>query len=58
LVPVDDSSALVDAVRKVLTDPDMAKNLVSGGRSAVQDTFSENVVVSAYCQLFDRLSPG
>ena len=56
LVPIDDSSALSVAVRRVLTDKDLTKIMVSGGREAVKHRFSEHVVVSAYCQLFERLS--
>ncbi len=56
LVPVDNSSAMSVAVRRVLSDKDLAKTLVSGGQDAVNDRFSENVVISAYCRLFERLS--
>jgi glycosyltransferase involved in cell wall biosynthesis len=55
LVPVGDPVAMAAAVGKLLRDSSFSQSLVSGGRSSVAESFSENTVVSAYISLFERL---
>ena len=55
LVPVDDPSAMADAVSRVLAGEGLANSLVAGGDASTLETFSEDAVVSAYIGLFKRL---
>ncbi len=55
LVPVGDSSALADAVSRVMSQQELAYSLVVGGEAAMSESFSEEAVASAYIGLFKRL---
>ena len=55
LVPIDDSQALANAVQRLLSDRSLTERLTLGGGKLAEGPFSKNVVVDAYCGLFDRL---
>ncbi len=55
LVPVGDSSAMADAVSRVMSQQELAYSLVAGGEATVVESFSEEAVASAYIGLFKRL---
>lgn len=55
LVPVDDPIAMAAAVNRILSDSSFAQCQVAGGQTSINESFSENTVVSAYISLFERL---
>ncbi len=55
LVPVDEPQALAAALRRVLSDSELASRLGEGGHAAYQADFSEEVVVARYLEFFARL---
>lgn len=52
LVPPDDSTALARAVIRVLTDKDLSRHLVTGGRAMVA-RFRPNVVGEQVCRIYE-----
>ena len=56
LVPVDDSAALVRAVRRLLADPPLAASLAAAGTEAYEAEFTQAAVVERYLGLFDRIT--
>ena len=54
-VDVDDVEDLAAALSEVAHSPDLAARLVAGGRQVLAERFSEEVVVAAYLDLFERL---
>ena len=55
IVPIDDVDALTDALRCVINDPVLRKRIVEGGWRDYQEKFTEEVVVSQYLALYNRL---
>lgn len=55
LVPVDNPSAMADAAARILNDEGLALSLVAGGEVSTKEKYSEDAVVSAYVELFERL---
>lgn len=56
LVPVDDPTALADAVNQILANSDLAASLVQQGKNRVAGEFSEAEIVRRYNELFLDLS--
>lgn len=56
LAPVDDAEALARAIGRVLSEPDLARRLIDGGRAAWAEEFTEAKVVAAYRAFFDRIA--
>lgn len=52
LVPVDDASALAEALKRVLADGDLRTRLADGGRAAFEASFTKEAVVKQYRALF------
>ena len=51
LVDIGDSGGFATGFRKILEDPALAKQLVAGGATMLDETFSERAVVNAYLNL-------
>ena len=45
LVPTDDVEALANAINRCLTDPELCRRLIEGGRRTYQSTFTSAVLV-------------
>ena len=56
LAPVDDGEALAQAIGRVLSEPDLARRLIDGGRAAWASDFTEAKVIAAYRAFFDRIA--
>jgi glycosyltransferase involved in cell wall biosynthesis len=56
VVPVDDVAALVDAIRNVLSDTQLARRLVVNGRNTYDRQYSQEAVVKTYVELYQRLA--
>jgi len=54
-IPVDDVPALAAAVNAVLADKALADRLVAGGRTRVENEFSENAVVNRYREVLQTV---
>jgi phosphatidylinositol alpha-mannosyltransferase len=57
LVPPNDATALASAIRRVLSEPDLASALASAGRSRAE-TFSWDTVVPRLETVYDRVLAG
>ena len=57
LVPPGDPSALADTLRRLLADDQLARRLVSAGRT-VASRFDENSMTNAYLALYERVAVG
>ena len=56
LVPVDDPQALASGIDQVLSNPEVAQNLVKTGLAGYTAQFSESVVVRRYLDFFDQVA--
>ena len=56
LAPIDDAPALAAALRRVGAEAGLAQTLADGGRAAYDRSYSEDVVVRSYMDLFERLA--
>lgn len=56
LVAVDDDVALAAAIRRALSDTDLAARLGAAGRAAFEASFTEAAVVAAYRAFFDKVT--
>ncbi|MBC6437253.1 MAG: glycosyltransferase [Rhodobacteraceae bacterium] len=54
LVDIDDSTAMAAAITRLRTAPDMAAQLVKGGRATMAARFTQDAVVNRYLEIFDR----
>lgn len=54
LVPIDDARALANALRRALSDRDLATALARTGRARYQDSFARETVVAAYREFLAR----
>ncbi len=54
-IPCDDAAALADALRLVITDTTLQRQLVQGGSATLQRNFGEPMVMSQYEQLYRQL---
>ena len=55
-VPCDDAAALADALRLLIADTGLRRQLVEGGRATLQRNFGEPMVMSQYEQLYRHLT--
>lgn len=55
LVEVDNPTAMVQAIKTLSADADLAERLAAGGRASAAGSFSEAAVVTAYQALFEKL---
>lgn len=55
LVPVDDATAMGQAIKTLSADLDLAKRLAAGGQANATGSFSEAAVVKSYLTLFEKL---
>ncbi|HSR55606.1 MAG TPA: glycosyltransferase [Alphaproteobacteria bacterium] len=55
LVPVDDVTALAQAMRRLIEDPGLAARLAAAGRAAFDSRFTEAAVVGQYLDFYHRL---
>jgi glycosyltransferase involved in cell wall biosynthesis len=55
MTPVDDVQALAVGIRRILSSPDLAKQLVINGRKRVAEEFSEGAVIGRYSDMFDKV---
>jgi glycosyltransferase involved in cell wall biosynthesis len=55
LVPPADPPALAKAIRSVLADPTLARNLATTGRSRLLKEFTAEVMVQRTTQIYDEL---
>ncbi len=56
LCPIDDASAMADAIKKVLADDMLAGDLAVAGRRRFEAEFTEARVVQRYLDFFQRIS--
>jgi glycosyltransferase involved in cell wall biosynthesis len=56
LAPVDDADALAQTIGRVLSDRGLAQRLAQGGRAAWARAFTEEHVVAAYRDFFQRIA--
>jgi glycosyltransferase involved in cell wall biosynthesis len=56
LVPVDDMTALADALRRILSDGVLRTHLADGGRAAFEASFTKDAVVRQYRALFSTIA--
>lgn len=57
LVPIDDVSALAQAIRRVLENPMLRQQLATAGQEYYQQNFSQSAVIARYCEFFQRIAP-
>lgn len=55
LVPVDDPISLADAIRKVISDENLAKSLADRGHAVWKDLFTEDAVVRKYIDFYEQI---
>lgn len=55
LVPVDDPPAMADAIKQLVKDKSLARNLASAGVKSYAAGFSRKIVVDKYLQFFSEL---
>jgi len=55
LVPVDDFEAFAECIRRVLSNTELATQLVSNGKKRISEEFSEENIVGQYITLMERL---
>lgn len=55
VTPIDDADAMTAAVRKVLDNPDFAKELVENATKTFNDKHTEEKVVQRYFELFEKV---
>ena len=55
LVPIDDAGAMAAALQRLIDDPQTAERLAQNGRATFEESFTEEVAVRRYLELFDRL---
>jgi glycosyltransferase involved in cell wall biosynthesis len=55
LVPPGDAAALADAIRRLAADPDLARRIAEGGRTAYERNASEAVLGRRWRSLIERL---
>ncbi|MFN3076578.1 MAG: glycosyltransferase, partial [Alphaproteobacteria bacterium] len=58
LVPVDDATALGQALGRVLRESDLAHHIAEEGRKTFQEHFTEAVVIAQYQAFFERIRAG
>ena len=58
LIPPKDEVALAEAIRRLLDNPEFAKQLGENGREIVQKEFSEELVVEKTFEVYDLLLTG
>ncbi|MBF9022593.1 glycosyltransferase [Rhodobacterales bacterium FZCC0069] len=58
LVPVGDSGAIADALRRLVEDADLRRRLVAGARATLMQRFDRVGVVDAYLDLFNGINAG
>ncbi|MBK5210889.1 MAG: glycosyltransferase family 4 protein [Coriobacteriia bacterium] len=58
LVEPDDSAALADAIRDLVTDPQRAHAMGEAGGKRVRELFTERQMVDSYIELFKKLTEG
>ena len=58
LTPVDDVAALAKGISMLISDFGLAAKLIENGKKRIAESFSEEVIVSQYLKLFDRLKRG
>ncbi len=56
LVPVNDADAMAAALRRVLSEPDLARRLVAGGRQRLASGFTEAATVAGYMAYVERIA--
>ncbi|KDA02312.1 glycosyl transferase family protein [Hyphomonas oceanitis SCH89] len=56
LIPKNDVDALVDALRKVVTDKDLAAKLVAGGRASYEAQFTKAVFQRDSIALYEKIA--
>ncbi len=56
LVPIDDPSALADALARLIADSALQARLAEAGRHAFEAEFTEDAVVGQYLSFFERVS--
>ena len=55
LVPVDDPVAMAGAIKELVADKSLVRNLVSAGMKTYEEGFSRKIVVDKYLQFFSEL---
>ena len=56
LVPVDDDKALGAAIKRVLSDDELAKSLATSGRKSYEADYTEGDVVRRYLDFFQKVA--
>lgn len=56
VTPIDDAQALKTAMFRLMTDPDLRRNLAEAGQQAYNQTFDKQAILSQWQSLFERLA--
>ena len=56
--PCADSEALAEAIRRVLTDPELGRDMAARGRGRIDQEFTRQVIVGQYRELYQQLLAG
>lgn len=54
LVGIDDVAGLVQAIRRLMDNPDLTNRIAAGGRQTLISQFSKDAIVRAYLRLFEQ----
>ncbi len=52
MVPIDDATAMAEAIGRVQADPGLAQRLRDGGQKTLTERFTKDAVVARYLQIF------
>ena len=55
VTPVDNVTALAEAIRRVIDSKSLASRLAAAGKRRVADEFSENAIVKRYIEVFEKV---
>jgi glycosyltransferase involved in cell wall biosynthesis len=55
LIPVDDTGALMTAIRRLIAEPDLRARIVTGGTQTYEEGFTKEVYVRDIFAFYDRI---
>ncbi len=58
LVPIDDAEAIAVALRRLMADPSLCRELIAGASATLDKKFKRDAVIDQYLQLFGQFSSG
>ena len=58
LVPIDDAGAIAVALRRLVADPSLCRELIAGASATLDKKFKRDAVIDQYLRLFGQFSSG